>query len=212
MSEHDTKLGWDGPPIIAILRGIKPEEALPIGQALIDQGINCIEVPLNSPEPIDSIRTLVDAYGDNALIGAGTVLSSEDVAAVLATGAKLIVTPNTDLAVIKAAVSAGAQVYPGVMTPTEAFQAISAGANGIKLFPAGRLGAGYLRDLKAVLPTGVPVFAVGGVNHTNMSEWIAAGVNGFGVASSLYRPGDRPEEVADKAKSLLSALKRAQLT
>lgn len=201
---------WDGPPIIAILRGVKPEEVLDIGHALLDQGIKCIEVPLNSPRPIESIRKLVDAFGDRALIGAGTVLTVQDVKDVLGTGAKLIVTPNTEPSVIKQAAAQGARVYPGVMTPTEAFQAISAGATGIKLFPAGRLGPGYYRDLKAVLPANIPVFAVGGVDHTNVGEWISAGVTGFGMASSLYRAGDGPQEVTAKAQKLLDAFARAQ--
>jgi 2-dehydro-3-deoxyphosphogalactonate aldolase len=193
-------------PLVAILRGVKPVEVVAIGEALIEAGFRAIEVPLNSPDPLDSIGRLARAFGDRCLIGAGTVLRVEDVDAVKAAGGALIVTPNTDAAVIARAVALGLQTAPGFATATEAFAAIAAGARVLKLFPASTYGPAHLKALKSVLPTAVPVFAVGGVGPQDMAGWIAAGAAGFGVGGELYRTGDPPEGVARKARALVSAL------
>ncbi len=193
------------PPIIAILRGVKPEEVVDIAAALVGAGVGAIEVPLNSPDPLESIRRLCDAFGDQALCGAGTVLTPEAVEAVAKAGGKLIVTPNTDPAVIAHAVALGLTVTPGFATPTEAFAAIKAGARALKLFPAGTFGPGHLKAVKDVLPRDVAVYAVGGVGAGNLDAWRAVGVDGIGVGGELYRPGDRPADVAERAARLVAA-------
>lgn len=196
--------------LVAILRGVTPQEALAVGQALVDAGINRIEVPMNSPEPLESIATLQAAFGGVAKIGAGTVLQVEQVAQVAATGAKLIVSPNCNPAVIRAAKAAGMESFPGVMTPTEAFAAIEAGADVLKLFPGELVGPVGLRAMKAVLPRDMPLYAVGGVTPENMADWLAAGATGFGIGSSIYKPGDSAQVVAGKAQALVAAWKAAQ--
>lgn len=192
-------------PLIAILRGITPPEAPAIARALVEEGIMLIEVPLNSPDPLDSIATMVAAVGDRAVIGAGTVLSVAQVAQVAGVGGRMIVSPNTDTAVIAATRAAGLDSYPGAMTPTEVFAAIAAGATGIKLFPGELIGPAGLRALRAVVPPTVPMFAVGGVSAANMGEWRAAGASGFGIGSSLYKPGEDAATVAQKARALVAA-------
>lgn len=193
------------PPIVAILRGVKPEEVVEIAAALVGAGVGAIEVPLNSPDPLESIRRLCDAFGDQALCGAGTVLTPEAVEAVAKAGGRLIVTPNTDPAVIAHAVARDLTVMPGFATPTEAFAAIKAGARALKLFPAGTFGPGHVKAIKDVLPRDVAVYAVGGVGAANLDAWRAAGVDGIGVGGELYRLGDQPADVAERAARLSAA-------
>lgn len=192
-------------PLIAILRGVKPAEAVDIAGALIDAGIDRIEVPLNSPHPFDSITAMTKAFGDIALIGAGTVLTLADVAQVKAAGGKLVVSPNADIDVIESTKAHGMQSFPGVLTPTEMFAAIKAGADGLKIFPAFKLGLDGFKAVKAVLPPDMPVFAVGGVGPEDFKDWIDAGAAGFGMGSSLYKPGFTPAQVSQRAKDMVAA-------
>lgn len=196
--------------LVAILRGLTPSEAPAIGAALIEAGVTNIEVPLNSPDPLDSIAILQERFGDQARIGAGTVLTPDQVRAVAATGARLIVSPNCDPAVIAATKDAGMDSFPGVMTPTEAFAAIAAGCDALKLFPGELVGAKGLRAMAAVLPRDMPLYAVGGVSAENMGEWLAAGASGFGIGSSIYKPGDSAETVGQKARAIAAAWDAAQ--
>jgi 2-dehydro-3-deoxyphosphogalactonate aldolase len=195
--------------LVAILRGIKPEEAEPICEVLVDAGWRFIEVPLNSPDPLKSIEALVKRFGDRALIGAGTVLTTAQVADVVATGAKLIVSPNANPEVIRASKAAGMVSLPGVATPTEAFAAIEAGASGIKAFPAEGIPPHVIKAWKAVLPKHIPVLAVGGVTPDNMRPYLDAGTAGFGIGGSLYKPGMNAAEVAIKARQFVEALRNA---
>ena len=193
------------PPIVAILRGVKHDEILDIAAALVETGIEAIEVPLNSPDPLVTIGRLCAAFGDKVLCGAGTVLSPEAVDQVVGVGGKLIVTPNIDAAVISHAVSLGLTVMPGFATPTEALVAVKAGARSLKLYPAGTYGPGHIKAVRDVLPKDVAVYAVGGVGAANLKPWIEAGVSGIGVGGELYRPGYTAEEVGQRAKALVAA-------
>jgi 2-dehydro-3-deoxyphosphogalactonate aldolase len=197
---------WVAPlGLVAILRGVAPDAVLGIAQVLIDASFKIIEVPLNSPQPIDSIGRLSARFGAQALIGAGTVTTADEVTAVAATGGRLIVMPHGDLAVIAAAKRAGLFVVPGIATPTEAFAALTAGADGLKLFPAEAMPAAVLKAMRAVLSPQTMVFPVGGITPTSMAEYRQAGAAGFGLGSALYKPGDGPAAVAAKAAAFVAA-------
>tara|TARA_B110000444_G_C18676585_1_gene517744 strand:+ start:142 stop:750 length:609 start_codon:yes stop_codon:yes gene_type:complete len=191
--------------LIAILRGIRPEEALAIGGALIEAGITKIEVPMNSPEPLKSIELLVKEYSDVAEFGAGTVLSIEQVKQVSATGATLIVSPNCDPDIIDETKALGMKSYPGVLTPSECFSALKHNADGLKVFPAFQMGVDGLKAIRSVLPSETEVFMVGGVGPENFAHWIDAGANGFGLGSSLYKPGRTADEISLVAQEIVVA-------
>ncbi len=191
--------------IIAILRGVTPDEALPITEALLAEGIDKIEVPLNSPDPFTSIKAMVDAHGADALIGAGTVLSPDDVQRLAAIGAGMVVSPDANPRVIVATKQAGMKSYPGVMTPTECFLALRNGADGLKLFPGSLVGPEGLKAIKAVLPPGTKTYAVGGAGPDNFGDWAAAGVDGFGIGSALYKTGYTVAEVQSRARDIVAA-------
>jgi 2-dehydro-3-deoxyphosphogalactonate aldolase len=194
-------------PLIAILRGVTPDAVVPIGHALLEAGIAIIEVPMNSPEPIESIRRLATRFGDRMLIGAGTVMTEAEVDEVDAFGGRLIVTPHADPAVVRHAKGHGMLACPGFFTPTEAFSLLGAGADGLKLFPAEAASPAVLRALRAVLPPDTPLLPVGGIDADNMGPWREAGAAGFGVGSSIYRPGDMAAAVAAKAAKLVAVLR-----
>ncbi len=191
--------------LIAILRGIKPDEVLGVGEAIFNAGWRCLEVPLNSPDPFESISRLVKRFGDTALIGAGTVLTAEDVEKVHKTGARLIVSPNTDAEVIKAALARDMVMMPGVYTATEAFDAIKLGSKFLKIFPADSCGPNYIRALKSVLPTNIKVIPTGGIAVDTVASFHTAGCYAFGVGSSLYKPGTSADEVQKRAEALTAA-------
>lgn len=195
--------------IIAILRGIRPDEATAICATLIDAGITRIEVPLNSPDPLKSIALMADAFGDTALIGAGTVLSTADVTDVAEAGGRMIVSPDTNPEVIAAAKARGLLSYPGALTPTECFAALRAGADGLKIFPSFLMGTEGLRAINAVLPKGAETYAVGGVGPANFAEWINAGAAGFGLGTGVYTPGLSAGEVRARADAIVAAFDAA---
>lgn len=191
--------------VIAILRGLEPDNAVATAQALIEAGITRIEVPLNSPEPLVSIGRMVEAFGEEAVLGAGTVLSPQDVEDVAGVGGRMIVSPDCNPQVIAATKAKGLLSYPGVMTPTEAFAAIRAGADGLKFFPAFKLGIDGLSALKAVLPPQMETYAVGGVGPEDFANWRKAGITGFGIGSALFKPGMSIADISARAKDLAAA-------
>lgn len=195
-------------PLVAILRGISPAEAVPVGQALVDAGWSLIEVPLNSPQPLDSIAALARAF-PQALVGAGTVLEADQVRAVAAAGGQLVVAPNTDVDVVFEAQRLGLVCLPGAATPTEAFAALAAGAQGLKLFPAEQFSPAVLKAWRAVLPAGTAVLPVGGLTPESLAGWRAAGAAGAGVGSALYKPGMVVAEVAAQARRFAQAWQAA---
>lgn len=194
-------------PLIAVLRGITPEEIPEIGSALTSTGFRIVEVPLNSPRAFASIRLLADQSGADCLVGAGTVIDVDDVARVREAGGRLIVMPHADPAVIRAAKAQAMLCVPGVATPTEAFAALAAGADGLKMFPAEALPPGALKAWRAVLPAGTLVFAVGGMNPDNLAPYWAAGASGFGTGSNLYQPGIAPGVVREAATAYAAAVR-----
>jgi len=197
-------------PLVAILRGVTPDEAVGIGEALVDAGIGIIEVPLNSPDPLVSIERLASHFGDKALIGAGTVLTVEQVGQVARAGGRIIVSPSTDYDVIAATAAEGLVSAPGYFTPSEAFLALKAGATALKLFPAEAATPALVRAQRAVLPKDVPVLIVGGVTPDAVGPWFDAGADGFGLGSALYKPGRSAAEVGEQARNFVAAVKGAR--
>lgn len=195
-------------PLVGIVRGVRPDEAEAIAQALYDGGIRIIEVPLNSPEPFESIRIIAAKFGDRTVVGAGTVLDPADVAKVAVAGGRLVVSPNTNVAVIEATVGAGMVSSPGYFTPSEAFAAIGAGAHVIKLFPAEAASPAVVRSQKAVLPKDIPLVVVGGVTPDSVPDWVAAGADGFGLGGALYKAGQDAQVTLEKARAFVAAARR----
>jgi 2-dehydro-3-deoxyphosphogalactonate aldolase len=196
--------------IVAILRGVTPDEVVAVSQTLYDAGIRVVEVPLNSPEPFTSIEKLAKAFADKMVVGAGTVLNVQDVNLLKAHGGQISVSPDCNEATISRAVELGLVPLPGVFTPTEAFSAIRAGAQHLKLFPAEVASPATIKAWKAVLPKHIKIYAVGGVTPDNMGDWLAAGASGFGIGSSIFKPGISMAKISESAHSLVSAWKRAK--
>lgn len=203
--DAESALEQRSPAIVAVLRGIQPDEVVDIGRALVDAGICIIEVPLNSPQALTSIERLAASVGKHALVGAGTVLTAGSVDDVAAAGAGFVVSPNTDPAVIARALERALEPMPGAMTPTEAMAAIAAGARHLKLFPANSIGSGHIRALRDVLPADCRVWAVGGVSAADLPQWIEHGAFGVGIGGWLYRPGRNASDVRARADELVLA-------
>jgi 2-dehydro-3-deoxyphosphogalactonate aldolase len=195
-------------PLVAVIRGVKDSEVEAVGEALFEAGIRIIEVPLNSPEPIKSIERLARSMGDRALIGAGTVLRPDEVAAVHGVGGRLIVSPNTNVAVIAATIDLEMVSLPGYFTPSEAFTALDAGAHALKFFPAEAATPAVVKAQRAVLPKGVPLLVVGGIEPQVLGPWLDAGADGFGLGSGVFKPGRTPEQVFERANAYVAALGR----
>ncbi|MCI4591752.1 2-dehydro-3-deoxy-6-phosphogalactonate aldolase [Sphingobium sp. BYY-5] len=197
-------------PLVAILRGVRPDEVEAIGDALVAAGFTLIEVPMNSPDPLDSIGRLARRFAGQALVGAGTVLTVDQVAQVQGVGGQLVISPNSDLSVIAATAKAGMISMPGYFTPTEGFAAVQAGAAALKLFPAEAATPAVLKAQRAVFPKHLPILVVGGVNPGNMGPWVQAGANGFGLGSALYKPGTTAQQVGEAASAFISGWKDLQ--
>ena len=195
-------------PLIAILRGVTPEAVVAIGHALVDAGFAIVEVPLNSPQPLESIRRLRDALGGDVLVGAGTVTTAGQVSDVAAAGGQLVVMPHSDPAVVRAAKGAGLLCTPGIATPTEGFAALANGADALKLFPAELLTPAVLKAMRSVFPKTTRFLPVGGITPDNMAPYVAAGASGFGLGSALYKPGDSAETIATNAGGFVAAWDR----
>ncbi len=193
-------------PIVAILRGVKPDEVIAVAQAIFEAGVRVIEVPLNSPDPLTSIASLATHFGDRAIVGAGTVLTVEDVARCKEAGAQIIVSPNMNPDVIRATVAAGMISAPGCLTPTEAFAALDAGAHAVKLFPGELISAAAVKAMRAVLPKQAIVLVVGGVSADLINQYQEAGANGFGIGGAIYRPGTTPQQAGANAAAFAAAL------
>ena len=197
-------------PVVAIIRGVTPDEVVEIGHAIHNAGIGIIEVPLNSPEPFESIKRLSEALGEDCVIGCGTLLTEDDAKRVADAGGKIAVTPNTRPNVIKQCIKLGMTPMPGWATPTEAFEAHQAGANYLKLFPASSFGSGHIKAIKAVLPSDVKILAVGGVGAHNAAEWLEAGIDGFGIGGEIYKAGRSANEVNQRCKDIVSTINSAK--
>jgi len=204
---EDFRRYFDECPLIAIIRGVTPADARETADALFEAGIRIIEVPLNSPEPFDSIRIIAEAFEGRALVGAGTVLDPADVAKVADAGGRIVVSPNASVPVIEATVAAGLVSSPGYFTPSEAFAAIRAGAHSIKLFPAEAASPNVVKAQKAVLPKGIPLIIVGGVTPQSIPDWRAAGADGFGLGGGLYQPGQDAATTLAKAQAYVAAVR-----
>lgn len=209
MTDQDVLGVLDELPLVAILRGLRPDEAIEVGEAIVAAGFRCLEVPLNSPDPLVSIRRLREALEGRAVVGAGTVLTPRAVNDVADAGGQVVISPNTDAVVIRAAKAAGLLSMPGFFTPSEGFTALGAGADVLKLFPAEVAGPAGLKAVRAVLPAGTRVYAVGGVEPDSVARWIAAGADGLGLGSAVFRPGRAPADVGAAASAFVSAWRTA---
>jgi 2-dehydro-3-deoxyphosphogalactonate aldolase len=197
-------------PIIAIIRGVTPDEAVQVGETLFESGIRVIETPLNSPQPLDSIARLVEAMAGRMVVGGGTMLNPLAVEQVAAAGGRICVSPNTDPDVIRRALELGLEPLPGFATASEAFQAVAAGARRLKLFPASTYGSGHVKALLDVLPRDVSIMPVGGVSPAQFKEWWAAGARGFGMGGDLYKPGRSLEDIAERGRAAVAAVRELQ--
>ncbi|MCY3877771.1 MAG: 2-dehydro-3-deoxy-6-phosphogalactonate aldolase [Rhodobacteraceae bacterium] len=190
-------------PLIAILRGIQPDQAVAVTAELIEAGFSRVEVPMNSPDPLESIESIAHAFGDHSIVGAGTVLTCDDVFKIANAGGRMIVSPNTDIAVISASRKLGLESFPGAITASECMRALGAGADGLKLFPASVLGPPGSASLRAVLPRSTVIYAVGGVGRGNFHEWLSSGIDGFGIGSALFRPNMALKEIRANAEMIV---------
>ncbi len=197
-------------PLLAILRGITPPEALPVGKALVEAGFSILEAPLNSPEPYDTIRQLADAHGETCLVGAGTVLTPEQVQRTADAGGRIIVSPNFNAEVVRATKRLNMVSCPGVFTPSEAFAALDAGADCLKIFPGDAIAPKFIKAIRAVLPASARIVVTGGVGAANLAEFMAAGADGAGIGSALYKPGRPASEVGIVAAQLVAAVRAAR--
>lgn len=197
-------------PVVAIIRGVTPGEVVEIGDAILKAGIGVIEVPLNSPEPFESIKRLSDALGDQCITGCGTLLNKKDAQRVANAGGQIAVTPNTKPGVIKHCIKLGMTPMPGWATPSEAFSAYHAGARYLKLFPAATYGPGHISAVRAVLPPDVKILAVGGVGAKNAKQWLEAGIDGFGIGSEIYKAGRSADEVHQRSLDIVAAINSAR--